>query len=139
MEKWLSVSAGFGLVMVAGINALIMFEVLTQHLPNSYRKAHRWLGWLVVCTFMIFFFYMLPRAAYFTAIYPHDIIHASLAFALFPVLVAKVLVVRRYTSYVGSLTTVGFFIFVALFVLIMLTGGYDVVKLLWGPPSGSHS
>lgn len=139
MEKWLSLSAGIVLVVAAAANIALMFEVLGRRgAPGSFRSAHRCLGRLIVAAFIGFLVYMLPRAAYFTAIYPHDIIHAALAFGLLPAMVGKVLVVRRYKSYMGSLPTLGFVMFVALFVLIMLTAGYDVVKLVWGAPPAQH-
>jgi hypothetical protein len=139
MEEWLSVGAGFVLVTAAAVNTVLMCETLGRRgAPGSFRVIHRWLGWVIVAGFVGFLIYMLPRAANFTAIYPHDIIHASLGFALLPAMVGKVLVVRRYKSYMGGLPTLGFAMFVALFVLIMLTAGYDLVKLVWGQASGQH-
>jgi hypothetical protein len=120
------------LLGVGMVATILMFEVLGRHGANpSFRLIHRWLGRSFVFIFLIFLIYMLPRAAYFASLPIYEMLHALLGLALFPLVVAKVLVVRRYKSFMGSLPTLGFVILLDTFLIIMLSSGYFLIRSMF--------
>jgi hypothetical protein len=122
---------GVGLLVVGVVNAILMFEVLGGPKgAKSLREVHRWLGWIFVVVFVLFFIFMLPRAAHFGSFPVFAVLHAFVGMTLLPIVVAKPLVARRYKTYMGSMPELGFIILVGTFVLIMLSGGHMLIEAL---------
>jgi hypothetical protein len=120
----LSPYLGVILMLIGIVNPILMYELLGRRAKSpSFRRVHRWLGWVFVAGFFGLFAYMLPRIAGLEKFPVFALLHAVVGLALVPFVMAKVLVARRYTAYASSMPWLGFLILVGTLIVIMLTAG----------------
>jgi len=110
-------------VFLAGFNPWIMLTGRGRS-PRSRRlltHAHRICGYTFIALFAIFCYFMLLRVRGSSdELSPRIILHMALAFALAPLLLAKVIVVRYQKAAWGVLIALGLSIFVTAFTLVTL-------------------
>ncbi len=122
---------GVVLLVIGVVNTVLMFEVLGGPKgAKRLREIHRWVGWIFVVAFVLFFVFMLPRAAHLGSFPLFAVLHAFVGMTLLPIVIAKTLVARRYKSYMGYMPQLGFIILVGTFVIIMLSGGHMLIEAL---------
>ena len=122
--KSIGLILGVSLTALGIVNTLLMFETLGRRgAPGSLRALHGWLGRIFVFVAVALFVYMIPRIGHIGQFSLSETFHAVLALALLPMIVWKVLIVRRYKSYMGILLALGFTIMVITFVAVALTAG----------------
>jgi hypothetical protein len=133
MDEWLKIVAGFGVLVLGTVNAVLMFEVLGRRNPSPALKLwHRRLGLLFVAVYCGLFVFMLPRAAFLGKLSTYTVFHAVVGMATLPVVIGKYLVARRYKAYAASMPVLGFLVLVGTFVVIMLSSGHSVLEALYG-------
>lgn len=127
--KWISLILGVSLAGLGIVNTLLMFETLGRRgAPGSLRSLHRWLGRIFVFVAVAQFVYMVPRIGHIGQFSFSQTFHAVLGLTLLPMIVWKILIVRRYKSYMGILPALGFTIMVVTFVAIALTAGPEILS-----------
>jgi ferredoxin-NADP reductase len=108
-------------VFLAGFNAWIMLTSRGAS-PRGRRlwtQAHRVCGYAFIALFAIFCYFMLLRVRGSSdELSPRLILHMSLAFALAPLLLAKVIVVRYQRAAWGVLMALGISILITAFTLV---------------------
>jgi hypothetical protein len=109
-------------VFLAGFNAWIMLSGrgATPRSRRLWTQTHRICGYTFIALFAIFCYFMLLRIkGRSDELSPRLILHMGLAFALTPLLLAKVLVVRYQKNW-GALMALGISIFATAFTLVTL-------------------
>lgn len=123
--QWISFISGLTLILLAIVNAALMFETLSRRGGNDgLRTLHVWFGRIFVLMVVALFIYMIPRISNIHHFSPYATAHAVLGLALLPLAVWKLLIARRYKSYKGALPALGFGIMVATFAALTLTCGH---------------
>ncbi|MFH1008864.1 MAG: DUF6529 family protein [Candidatus Latescibacterota bacterium] len=117
------------LVFVGACTMLLMLELRgnpregTTH--QRLTRAHRILGYLFVALFFLMLFLMLRKAgSYQEEFSPRAILHIVFASILIPLLIIKILIVRRFRRLGTHLFALGIVIFVTAFALNSITAGY---------------
>ncbi len=127
--KWIGFICGVSLTGLGIVNTLLMFETLGRRgAPGSLRPLHKWIGWTFVFVAVALFIYMIPRISHISRFPSSTTFHAVLGLALLPMVIWKVLIVRRYKSYMGILPALGFTIMVITFVAVILTTGPEIIS-----------
>jgi|GEM_PF-2815670 len=122
---------GMALLLLGAVNTILIFEVLGRRgASDKLRLLHRWLGRIFAVSFLAFFVYMVPRVAHFANFPTHTVFHGVFGLALFPVVLGKVLIVKRYKNYMNSLPVLGFGILLLTFLVIGLGAAPTVFSLI---------
>lgn len=88
-------------------------------------KAHRVLGYLFVAIFFVMTVLMIYRAGtYQEELSPRALLHIALGLLLIPLIVTKILIVRRFKRLASHLLGLGAAIFLTAFVLNGISAGY---------------
>ncbi|MBF0525106.1 MAG: hypothetical protein HQK56_08410 [Deltaproteobacteria bacterium] len=129
----ISTIGGFLFLALGIIVAWLMLEVIGRKdkvsNPAGYRLWHKRLGWAFVLVYLLFLSGMVYRIYGTTVeLEVRPFTHALFGLLLFPLLTIKVLFVRRYKSFMGTLPTLGLIIVTTSFLLIMLTAGYGLIE-----------
>jgi len=116
-------------VCTGGVTVMIMLELTGKARDNSGKTglicAHRILGYLFLSLFVIMLFFMIRKVAGFQEeLTARGVVHIVLALALVPLLLTKILVVRRLPQLSEKLPMLGLAIFVFSFALTGITAGY---------------
>ncbi|CAG35236.1 c-type cytochrome [Desulfotalea psychrophila] len=119
-------------VLVAGITLFLMLEITGRIRDNGGKSglisAHRILGYLFIALFALILFFMIEKAAGLQQeLSARAVFHIALALALIPLLLVKVLVVRRLPHCSEKLPLLGITIFTFSFVLSGITAGYYIL------------
>ena len=119
-------------VFIGGVTVLIMLEMTGRARDNAEKTGlimtHRVLGYLFLSLFVFILFFMIRKVSGFQEeLTSRAVIHIVLALALIPLLLIKVLVVRRLPQLSAKLPLLGITIFVFSFGLTGITAGYYVL------------
>jgi hypothetical protein len=122
-----AILGGVAFVMLAGTNAVLMFEASQPGREAAMRTrliaVHREVGYLFVSLLCIMAYSMSQRLAGvgITGHLPtHLVLHILLALVLVPLLLLKILIARRYKQSHSLLKALGIAIFVISFVLVSI-------------------
>ena len=115
-----------------GAAVLIMLELTGRARGNSGKtgliRVHRVLGYLFITLFLIMLFFMIRKVAGFQEeLTARGVVHIVLALALVPLLLTKILIVRRLPQLSEKLPLLGLTIFILSFSLTGITAGYYVL------------
>jgi len=119
-------------VCTGGAAVLIMLELTGRARDNSGKpgliRVHRILGYLFIALFVIMLFFMIRKVAGFQEeLTARGVVHIILALALIPLLLTKILIVRRLPQLSEKLPLLGLAIFTFSFALTGITAGYYVL------------
>ncbi len=119
-------------VFIGAVTVLIMLEMTGKTRDNAGKNGliftHRLLGYLFLSIFGIMIFFMIRKVAGFQEeLTARAVFHIVLALGLIPLIVTKVLVVRRLPQLSEKLPLLGIAIFMFSFVLTGITAGYYVL------------
>ena len=134
---------GIVLIFIGVATAIVILELIGKpgaegKGASSLRQAHHILSYLFLLVFLLIFIVMSTRLRF----WPGDlearvVFHWILADIVLAVIIAKIIINRRYKKMYNHLPVMGWTILLCTFVLIMLTGGYDYVK--HSGPMGSRA
>lgn len=92
-----------------------------QHLIT----AHKVTGYIFIALFLVILLVMFSKAgAYQGEFSPRTILHISLALLIIPLLLFKVLIIRRFKRFERQIPGIGLAVFLAFFLLNSMTAGY---------------
>ncbi len=119
-------------VIIGGVTVLIMLEMTGKTRDNAGKTglilAHRILGYLFLSLFGFMLFFMIRKVAGFQEeLTARAVFHIVLALSLVPLILVKVLVVRRLPQLSEKLPLLGIAIFMLSFGLTGITAGYYVL------------
>lgn len=118
-----SIASACLFLFVAGFNVwnMLTSRGVSARSRRLWTQAHRAAGYAFIAMFAIFGYFMLQRVKGLQdELPPRLLLHASLALALVPLLVVKVLVARYQKAARGLLAALGIVIFTVSFSLVML-------------------
>ncbi|MCI5123932.1 MAG: hypothetical protein D3925_05515 [Candidatus Electrothrix sp. AR5] len=88
-------------------------------------KAHKVTGYIFIAFFIVILTVMLSKVGtYQEEFSPRTILHISLALLVVPLLLFKILIVRRFKRFEKQIPGIGLAVFLALFLLNSMTAGY---------------
>ncbi len=138
MSSFVGLLAGAGFVCLAAFNVVTIFEA-SAHGTNSATRnrfvaAHRIGGYLFVMLFCIMCYLMLPRVLGAPGELPNFVlVHIVLVLGLIPVILAKVVIARRYKIGFPYLMPLGLLIFGMAFMIVLIPA---MMELLSSPKPG---
>ena len=108
--------------------------------PEVYIKIHKIAGWIFVILFLIMFIFMLERVEnYWEESSPRITLHISLSLALLLLLVIKVTIPRFFNKLGRNLFLLGTGAYLVAFSLVMITGGYYIIRTVERTPYLTHA
>ena len=123
----------FGLLII-GIVAVTLILILlgrikaTQH-PKFFRWAHRIAGYIFIILYLFICVIMLQKlTGNSSALSAKDAIHAYLGIVIFPILIVKICIVRRFKKYYLRLPIYGMIIMIAVYMTVTLSAGYFMLS-----------
>jgi len=119
-------------VFIGGTTVFIMLEMTGRARDNTGKigriRAHKILGYLFISLFAIMLVFMIRKVAGFQEeLTARAVFHIALALIMVPLVVIKVLIVRRYPQLSVKLPLLGIAIFTLSFTLTGITAGYYVL------------
>jgi hypothetical protein len=133
MAESIVLTGAITLVVIGIVNILVILEVLGRKGgKNSLRALHRWLGFCFVILFTGLFAYMVPRIAFFENIPVNFLVHGFTAIVVFSLLIVKLIIVRRYKLYMGSLPSIGLYLMIGTILIAMSSAGVALFKRISG-------
>jgi len=133
MAESIVLTGAIALVVIGIVNALVILEVLGRKGGrNSLRATHRWLGFCFVILFTGLFVYMVPRIAFFENVPVNFLVHGFTAIVVFSLLIVKLIIVRRYKLYMGSLPSIGLYLVIGTILIAMSSAGVALFKRISG-------
>jgi hypothetical protein len=133
MLESIVITGAITLVIIGIVNTLVILEVLGRKGGrNSLRVLHRWLGFCFVILFTGLFVYMVPRIAFFENIPVNFLVHGFTAIVVFSLLIVKLIIVRRYKLYMGSLPSIGLYLMIGTILIAMSSAGVALFKRISG-------
>ncbi|MCF6147357.1 MAG: hypothetical protein E3K37_01730 [Candidatus Kuenenia sp.] len=123
------------ILLTIGIVAVIFIIILLgknkkTRCPNFFRWGHRLAGY----TFFVLYLYICYLMSLKITSDPvtwsaKDVIHAYLGLTIFPLLVAKICIVRGFKIYYHRLPLYGMVVMIAVYLTVILSGGYFLLAL----------
>lgn len=118
-----------GIVAVTFIIILLGRNKKTLY-PNFFRWGHRLAGYV----FFVLYLYICYLMSFKITSDPvtwsaKDVVHAYLGLTIFPLLVAKICVVRSFKKYYHRLPIYGMIIMIAVYLTVLMSGGYFLLAL----------
>jgi len=108
--------------------------------PEVYIKIHKITGWIFVILFVIMFIFMLGRVEnYWEKSSSRITLHIALAVALLLLLVIKVVIPRFFSRLGRNLFLLGIGVYLTAFTLVIITGGYYVIRTVEQAPYLTHA
>lgn len=87
--------------------------------------AHKVIGYIFIALFLVILAVMFSKAgAYQGEFSPRTILHISLALLVIPLLLFKILIIRRFKRFERQVPGIGLAVFLAFFLLNSMTAGY---------------
>lgn len=131
--QWTS-TLGLLFVVIAAVQVWLMLEVVGREKPKFNERVlsiiHRVNGYLFLVLYVFFLYVMIKKVAATNA--PLDakaLVHMTLAAAILPLLVVKILIVRFFPKLFDVVVPIiGIGIFVLSFCFVFITGGYYFIK-----------
>jgi mono/diheme cytochrome c family protein len=129
MNPQITSIVGVFFVLIGACATVIMLELRgnpkDRQINQRLIKAHRILGYVFVVLFLIMLFLMLNKASsYQEEFSPRAILHITLGTLLTPLLIIKILIVRRFKRLGAYLFGLGVTVFLTAFALNSITAGY---------------
>ncbi|XOF34749.1 MAG: photosystem P840 reaction-center cytochrome c-551 [Candidatus Electrothrix sp. YB6] len=130
MNPFLTSLAGLIITLTGAWAMLLMLELRGK--PGKKRAADQWLvrthritGYIFLGLFCVILMVMLFKAGnYQEEFSPRSILHIALGILIIPLFAIKILITRRFKRTGTRLQGLGLTVFLALFVLNAITGGY---------------
>jgi ferredoxin-NADP reductase len=124
---------GIAFVLVGAINVWLILQASTRVRDGKANTrliaAHRIGGYLFIAVYCVMGYVMVPRLGDVGGdTTPGSILHLTLAMALGPLLLVKVLIARYCKSYYSFLLPIGLVIFVLSFVLVGIAAGPHLAR-----------
>jgi mono/diheme cytochrome c family protein len=122
--------AGLAATLTGACAMLLMLEMRGNPGKDSKAnqrliKAHKVTGYIFIAFFIIILAIMLSKAAsYQEEFSPRTILHISLALLVIPLLLFKILIIRRFKRFERQIPGIGLAVFLSLFLLNSMTAGY---------------
>lgn len=115
--------------LIGAVTTLLMLELRgnprDKEQNQRLMKSHRMLGYLFIIIFILMTVLMINKAStYQEELSPRAILHITLGVLMIPLLLIKVLIVRRFKRLGSYLLGFGIAIFLAAFVLNSVSAGY---------------
>jgi hypothetical protein len=127
MNDSITVICGLILLVLAVVNPILINEHLKMRRADGFfLKFHAIVGWVFVLGFLGLFTYMVPRLGYIKDLPFFAVLHVYSGLIGLPLVLAKVLVARRYKNQSRSLPALGLMILVATLLTIVLSSGVAV-------------
>jgi len=105
-----------------------------------YTKVHKIAGWAFVLLFITMFIFMIERVEnYWEESSPRITLHISLALALLLLLVIKISIPRHFARLGKNLFLLGTGTYLLAFSLVMITGGYYIIRTIERTPYLTHA
>jgi len=130
----ITIGMGIILITIGVVAAIIILEAIGRHevegkRASSLRLAHRVLGYIFLLIFLAIMIPMFQRLKF----WPGDletrvVFHWILAEVVIAFIIAKIFINRRYKKLYSHLATMGWTILLCTFLLLILTGGYGIIK-----------
>lgn len=119
-------------IFLGAVTVLIMLEMTGRARDHSEKslwiRTHKFLGYLFLSLFVIMLFVMIRKLSGFQEeLTARAVIHIVLALLLVPLLIIKILMVRRHARLNSGLPLLGITIVALSFALTGLTAGYYVL------------
>ncbi len=119
-------------VIIGTCAVFIMLEMTGRVRDNSgktaWRSIHKKLGWIFIVLFMVMLAVMIQKVSVFQEeLTARAVIHIILALILIPLILFKVLIVRRHRRFSNILPVLGVTILTLSFALTGITAGYYVL------------
>ncbi len=119
-------------ILIGGATVFIMLEMTGRARDHTGKigliRAHKILGYLFIALFAVMLLIMIRKVAGFQEeLTARAVFHIVLALTLIPLIVIKVLVVRRHPQLSTKLPMLGIAIFILSFALTGITAGYYVL------------
>lgn len=139
MSSRLGAVLGTVFVVIAVVQVVTMFEVLggRKHAPQwdqRLRLAHRLSGYGFAVLYAVMLGGMLLRLAQYQGeLDARTAIHMTLAAAMFPALVLKILIARRYAKFINLLPALGIANFTLALAMNSITAGYYWLRQVTTP------
>lgn len=123
-----SIIAAF-FVALGGVTVFIMLEMTGRRGDTSNRQlwlhAHKTLGYLFLVIFVVMLFLMIQKASGFQEEpAPRTVVHITLALALIPLVLIKIMIARRYPQHGRKMPMLGVVILTFAFVLTGVSAGH---------------
>ncbi|MDO8141567.1 MAG: DUF6529 family protein [Candidatus Brocadiales bacterium] len=117
-----------GIVAVTLILTLLGRIKTTQH-PKFFRWAHRIAGYVFIVLYLFICVIMFQKfTSNSVALSAKDAIHAYLGIVIFPMIIAKICIVRLFKKYYLRLPVYGMIIMIAVFMTVTLSAGYFMIS-----------
>ncbi|RWX52015.1 Quinohemoprotein amine dehydrogenase A, alpha subunit, heme binding [Candidatus Electrothrix marina] len=122
--------AGLAATLTGACAMLLMLELRGNPRKDSKAnqrliRAHKVTGYIFIVFFIVIFAVMLSKAGtYQEEFSSRTILHISLALLVIPLLLFKILIIRRFRRFEKQIPGIGLAVFLALFLLNSMTAGY---------------
>ncbi|MBM4053901.1 MAG: hypothetical protein FJ264_04335 [Planctomycetes bacterium] len=134
MKPTITSLLAFGLLFI-GIIAVTFIIILSGRnkktsYPDFFRWAHRIAGYAFFALYLFICYVMSLKITSDPVTWSaKDVVHAYLGLAIFPLLVAKVCVVRGFKKYYQRLPIYGMIVMIAVYLTVIMSGGYFFLTL----------
>jgi len=122
--------AGLAATLTGACAMLLMLELRGNPRKDSKAnqrliRTHKVTGYIFIVFFIVIFAVMLSKAgSYQEEFSSRTILHISLALLVIPLLLFKILIIRRFRRFEKQIPGIGLAVFLALFLLNSMTAGY---------------
>jgi mono/diheme cytochrome c family protein len=124
LSSSLHIVLAVAMVVLAGAAAWLMLEAFGGRVPKERSRAratlHRGLGRTFALIYLVMLFSMAKMAVEHVALGPVEALHATCGILILPLLVLKVLVIRRWEPFQRFLPVLGSAVFALTFVTVAL-------------------
>lgn len=131
MKSMLNSLLAFSLLGIGSINALFILFVIGQIAPSKYPKfflwAHRISGYAFFALYIGICIIMFQKLEQLNGLPPKAAIHAYIGIAIFPLILAKICIVRLYKKFYKSLPIYGMFVLIAVYLQVPLYAGLYII------------
>ena len=126
--------AAFSLLGIGIVAVTLIFILLGRNEPAGHQKflrwAHRITGYIFIILYLFICVVMLRRLTVNSAaLSANDALHAYFGIVIFPMIVAKICIVRFYKKYCNRLPIYGMIIMTAVYMTVTLSAGYYVLSM----------
>ncbi|MDN3513820.1 MAG: DUF6529 family protein [Candidatus Brocadia sp.] len=129
-KSYINSVLAFSLLIVGIIAVILILTVLGKVNPPKHPKffisAHRICGYIFFAFYLFICSIMFQKLMGFSMLPPKATIHAYIGITVFPMILAKIFIVRFYRKFYNSLPIFGMIIIIATYLQIPLYAGLDI-------------